>query len=87
MFGGCLSPPLGRAVDILPRGGQTIEKRGEVFAGPRWWLTVAVAYRCQLLLRIPDSLEQRYRVERCKLLAQLLFELFPNQRRASADTG
>ena len=78
MFGGCLSPPLGRAVSILPCGGQTIEKRAEVVSGPRWRLAVAIAYRGELLLRIPNCFQQRDGIECSEPLAQLMFDHFVN---------
>ena len=51
MFGGCLSPPLGRAVDLLPCGRQAIEKRAEVISGPRRGLAAAIAYGYEFLLQ------------------------------------
>lgn len=48
------SPPLGRAVNILPRGPQAIEKRAEVVAACRR-LAMAIAYSGELLLHIPNE--------------------------------
>src|SRR5712692_7848569 len=81
VFGGCLSPPLGRTVNVLPRRRQTIEKRAEVVGGPRWRLAVTIAYRGERLLRIPNCFQQRDGIECSEALAQLMFDHFVNIRR------
>src|SRR5271170_3536430 len=58
VLGGGLFPPSGRAVNLLPRRCEAIEKRAEIFAGASWWLIAAAASVGQLLLRIPNRLEQ-----------------------------
>ena len=82
MLDGCLSPPSGRAVKILPRRREPIEKRGEVLAGARRRLAVAVREGRQLVLHIPDMLEQRDRIERFELLAECFFEALVDQGRS-----
>ena len=81
MFGGCLSPPLGRAVNILPRGRQAIEKRAEVVSSPCRRLAVAIAYSGELLLHISDCFQQRDGIECSEPLAELIFDHFVNIRR------
>jgi hypothetical protein len=81
VLGGGLSPPSGRAVNLLPCSRQTIEKRAEIFAGARRRLIAVVASGGQLLLRIPNRREQSYRVECEELLAQLFFNTFVSPRR------
>jgi len=80
--------PRGAGGHLLPRRRQTIEKRAEIFAGARRRLVAAVAYGQQLLLRVPNRLEQSYRVECDELPAQLFFDALVNPRRGQqALTG
>src|SRR5690348_6447092 len=81
VLSGCLSPPLGRGVNVLPCGGQAIKKRAEVVSSPRWWLAIAITCGGQLLLRVSNCFQQRDRVQRSKLLAQLICGCFVDIRR------
>src|SRR5262249_37884966 len=81
VLGGCLSPPLGRAVNVLPRGRQTIKKCAEVVSGPGWRLAMAITYSSELLLRISDCFQQRDGVECSEPLAQLIFNHCVDVRR------
>ena len=81
VFGGCLSPPLGRAVNVLPRSREPIKKRAEIVSGSCWRLSMTITYRGELLLRVSNCFQQRDRVQCSKLLAQLIFDHFINIRR------
>src|SRR6516165_10990605 len=81
VFGGRLSPPPGRAVNVLPRGSQAIEKHAEVVSGPGWRLAMAITYSSELLLCISDCFQQRDGIECNEPLAQLFFDYFVNIRR------
>src|SRR6266849_524982 len=79
---------LGRAVNLLPRRREPIEKGGEVIAGARRRLAVAIRDGRQIALQIPDLLEQYDRIECDELSAQLFFDSLVNQRRGQqALTG
>ena len=80
VVGGGLSPPPGRAVNLLPRRGKPIEKRAEVVRQARRGLAAGIAGG-QFLLRIANRLQQRDRIEGNELSAQLFLDTLFDQWR------
>jgi len=51
-WSGCLSPPLGRAINLPPRDRETIKKHAGIVSGPRWRFAMSITYGGEILLRV-----------------------------------